>query len=395
MEVNARILEILNERQNKKNELLSEYATKNSEYKRRKQSKNEEPLIRQPFFRDADRIIHSKSFARYIDKTQVFFLVDNDHITHRVLHVQLVSKISRTIGRALGLNEDLLEAVALGHDIGHVPYGHLGEKILTEIGKEYGLPDFKHNIQSVRFLDTIEDKDLTIQVLDGILCHNGEILKQNLKPDRNFEWDTYDSKIKMIEAGKDPMPMTLEGCVVRVSDLIAYLGRDLQDALEVKLISDFTDIPEKCKQVFKHNCENDINWLVIETLIKDLINNSFGKDEISFSKDISECVEELQKFNYTNIYENEILSKEVPKIEHMYKYLFEHYYNDYVNNRKDSLIFKDLVDLSWVSKRYLENSNDAEIVRDFLAGMTDRYFEFAFNEITLPKRVKLRYEDIK
>src|SRR5665647_3230910 len=119
------------------------------------------PALRPPYYRDADRILHSKSFARFIDKTQVLFLVDNDHITHRVLHVQLVSKISRTIGKALRLNEDLLEAIALGHDIGHVPYGHRGETILSNIGKEYDLPDFKHNVQTVHFLDDIEDKDLT------------------------------------------------------------------------------------------------------------------------------------------------------------------------------------------------------------------------------------------
>ncbi len=115
---------------NSKELLYSPYATKNIQYKRRSQKKEEELLVRPPFFRDADRIMHSMAYARYIDKTQVFFLVDNDHITHRVLHVQLVSKIARTIGRALGLNEDLIEAISLGHDIGHVPYGHFGEKIL-------------------------------------------------------------------------------------------------------------------------------------------------------------------------------------------------------------------------------------------------------------------------
>jgi dGTPase len=130
MKIEGDILSKIEINTNSKESLYSPYATKNLDYKRRYQKKEEEPLIRQPFFRDADRIIHSKAYARYIDKTQVFFLVDNDHITHRVLHVQLVSKIARTIGRALRLNEDLIEAISLGHDIGHVPYGHLGEKIL-------------------------------------------------------------------------------------------------------------------------------------------------------------------------------------------------------------------------------------------------------------------------
>ncbi len=160
--------------------LLSPRATRNADYLRRSGRKREEPVIRPPFFRDADRIVHSKAYARYIDKTQVFYLVENDHITHRVLHVQLASKIGRTIGRALGLNEDLIEAIALGHDIGHVPYGHLGEKFLDELCTEHNIGGFRHNVQSVRFLDTVEDCDLTLQVLDGILCHNGEAHDRSL-----------------------------------------------------------------------------------------------------------------------------------------------------------------------------------------------------------------------
>lgn len=290
MEIELDILKEIEAHNKNKETLLSEYATKNVEFKRRKRYKPEEPTIRPPFYRDADRIIHSKSFSRYIDKTQVFFLVDNDHIIHRVLHVQLVSKISRAIGKALRLNEDLLEAIALGHDIGHVPYGHLGEEILSHICEENKLTVFKHNVQSVRFLDEIEDKDLTIQVLDGILCHNGEDIKNGLKPDRNIGWDLYESKIESINKKEDPMPMTLEGCVVRVSDLISYLGRDLEDAVEVKLFDkDLPEFPEDCKEFFcykpitSESSGNGINWLVIDTLIKDVINNSFWKDESNYS----------------------------------------------------------------------------------------------------------------
>jgi dGTPase len=173
----------------------SQNATKNNDSSRRKQ-KNEKDLLRSPFFRDADKIIQSKAYARYIDKTQVFFLVDNDHVTHRVLHVQLVSKIARTIGRALGLNEDLIEAISLGHDIGHVPYGHLGEEILSKLCEKNKIGVFLHNVQSIQFLDTIEDCNLTLQVLDGILCHDGEIHNQSLKPTGNADWDTFESKIK-------------------------------------------------------------------------------------------------------------------------------------------------------------------------------------------------------
>ena len=391
MEIEPDILKELEAHVKKKESLLSEYATKNDEFMRRKNDKLEMPAIRPPFYRDADRILHSKSFARYIDKTQAFFLVDNDHITHRVLHVQLVSKISRTIGKALRLNEDLLEAIALGHDIGHVPYGHQGETMLSNICKEYDLPAFKHNVQSVHFLDDIEDKDLTIQVLDGILCHNGEVLKAGLKPDRNLGWDSYDSKIKSINNGEDPMPMTLEGCVVRVSDLIAYLGRDLEDAIEVELIDNsLPGFPDGCKEFFGLGSENSrygVNWLIIDTLVKDIINNSFGKDEIVFSSEAHKYADECKKYNYKRIYKNDLLLKETTKIERMYKMIFNQYLADLCTDNTDSLIYKHMIKLDWVSKDYLSNSLPAEKVRDFLAGMTDRYFNNTFKQITYPQRV--------
>jgi len=394
MEIEHDILKEIEAHSKNKENLLSEYATKNSEFNRRRGDKPEEPVIRPPFYRDADRILHSKSFARYIDKTQVFFLVDNDHITHRVLHVQLVSKISRAIGKALRLNEDLLEAIALGHDIGHVPYGHQGESILSEICKRNELPKFKHNVQSVHFLDKIENKDLTIQVLDGILCHNGEVLKKGLKPDRKFEWSSYESKIESINYDGDPMPMTLEGCVVRVSDLIAYLGRDLEDAVEVELIDkNLPGFPEDCKDFFGYNSRtsknagNGINWLIIDTLIRDIINNSFGKDEISFSSEALSHIKECSKYNNENIYNNELLLKEKTKIERMYELMFDHYLSDLNSKNNASLIYKHMINLDWVSKDYLNNSLPAEKVRDFLAGMTDRYFESVFKETTNPKRV--------
>lgn len=394
MEIESDILKEIESYNKKKENCLSEYATKNDEFKRRKGTKPEEPIIRPPFYRDADRILHSKSFARYIDKTQVFFLVDNDHITHRVLHVQLVSKISRAIGKALRLNEDLLEAIALGHDIGHVPYGHQGESILSKICERNGLSKFKHNVQSVHFLDKIEDKDLTIQVLDGILCHNGEVLRNGLKPDRRFGWDSYESKIESINSDGDPMPMTLEGCVVRASDLIAYLGRDLEDAVEVKLIDkDLPDFPEDCKDFFGYNCKasersgNSINWLVIDTLIRDVINNSFEKDEIAFSPEALSHIKECKDYNYKYIYKNDLLLQEKGKIENMYDLMFNRYLSDLNSGNNDSLIYRHMINLDWVSKDYLNNSLPAEKVRDFLAGMTDRYFENVFKQITYPKRV--------
>lgn len=369
-------------------DLLSNFATKNKDGIRREQNFAED--IRTKFSRDADRIIHSKAYSRYIDKTQVFFLVDNDHITHRVLHVQLVSKIARTIGRSLRLNEDLIEAIAIGHDIGHPPFGHLGEEILSNLCEENNIGRFLHNVEGVRFLDDIERCNLTLQVLDGILCHNGEIFERCLKPNRNKDWKFFDNEIREILKGrKDYVPMTLEGCVVRMADVIAYLGRDIQDAIEVGLINrdDLNLISEECKERF--GIKNaDINANIVNTLIIDIIENSFGKDEISYSKEIYDCLKECKKFNYEKIYNNPKRLKERDKIEEMYRTLFEKFLYDLEHENKGSKIYEFVNEIKKINKAYIENSFNAEIVRDYIAGMTDRYFEDIFKEIVLPKRVK-------
>jgi dGTPase len=190
------------------------------------------------------------------------------------------------------------------------------------------------------------------------------------------------------------MPMTLEGCVVRVSDLIAYLGRDLEDAVEVKLIGkDLPGFPEDCKEFFGYDSRtsemsgNGINWQIIDTLIRDVINNSFGKDEIAFSSEALPHIKECKDYNYKYIYKNNLLLKEKTKIERMYELMFSHYLSDLNSENNDSLIYKHMINLDWVSRDYLSNSLPAEKVRDFLAGMTDRYFENVFKQITNPKRV--------
>jgi dGTPase len=296
---------------------LSEFACKSDDGKRRKQIYRED--IRAKYSRDADRIAHTHAYSRYIDKTQVFFLVDNDHITHRVLHVQLVSKIARTIGRALKLNEDLIEAISLGHDIGHVPFGHLGEKILSKLCEEHKLGRFLHNVQGVQFLDKIEDCDLTLQVLDGILCHNGEIHNQSLKPNTDKNWEKFDKEIRNIKKGKkDYVPMTLEGCVVRFADTIAYLGRDLQDAIEIGLLKDDSEVPQHCREMIGTKNDEIINALII-----DIVENSYGKNHISYSTEISKSVEEYKDFNKKNIYNNKKRLVEHGKIEGMYNALYK------------------------------------------------------------------------
>ncbi|WP_292518704.1 HD domain-containing protein [Methanoculleus sp.] len=377
---------------------LSPRATRNRDYIRRSGHKPEEPVIRPPFSRDADRIVHSKAYSRYIDKTQVFYLVENDHITHRVLHVQLVSKIGRTIGRPLGLNEDLIEAIALGHDIGHVPYGHLGERFLDDLCREHGSGGFQHNVQSVRFLDTLEDCDLTLQVLDGILCHNGEVHDQSLAVEGEAGWGSFAAKLERIEGGGDALPLTAEGCVVRIADSVSYLGRDLADALEVGVIGDddLAEFPENCTALFGITGREDfseINRRVLDVLIKDIVAMSYDADCIAFSPEASACVAAFKEFNMQHIYENPRLLHNREKIRFMFEFLFDRILEDIEEEREDSPVYEELICAPWVSGAYADTAAPAELARDFIAGMTDRYFEWVFQQTIFPKRTRSRYPD--
>jgi len=372
---------------------LCRFATLSRDGIRRSQQGQTE--YRQAFAQDADRILHSKAYTRYIDKTQVFYMVSNDHITHRVLHVQLVSKIGRTIGRFLRLNEDLIEAIALGHDIGHPPFGHDGEKVLATLCSEHGLPPFQHNVQSLMFLERLERRgqgwDLTLQTLDGILCHDGEIHSRFLKPVRNKDFAVLDLEVQ--DKSNNPelelLPMTLEGCVVRLCDTIAYVGRDIEDAIELKLIKR-TDLPPNCIKVL-----GDTNGTIVYHLVEDLITNSLAsgeggelsQDSIGFSPEVSDSLKELKEFNYQKIYMNPAIKKDFPKIQNCYRVLFETYVDDVQKQKKDSAIFKEK--LNTMAPDYLESQPAAVKVRDFIAGMTDDYFlkEAAFYGCSIPKKI--------
>ncbi|MDX1775612.1 MAG: HD domain-containing protein [Desulfobulbales bacterium] len=335
---------------------------------------------RQAFALDADRILHSKAYTRYIDKTQVFYMVDNDHITHRVLHVQLVSKIARTIGRFLRLNEDLIEAIGLGHDIGHPPFGHDGEKELADLCSEHGIPRFQHNIQSIQFLEKLERKgrgwNLTLQTLDGILCHDGEIHSRFLQPQRDKDFAEFDRELQTKSHNPDTQlsPMTLEGCVVRLCDTIAYIGRDIEDAIELELIKR-SDIPARCRNVL-----GDTNGTIVYNLVEDLITNSLApgssgelaRDAIGFSPEVSAGLKELKTFNYERIYMNPVIKRDFPKIRNCYRILFETYLDQVVKMETTSEIFTEMLDSK--EPYYVEKHAPAEIARDFIAGMTDDYF---------------------
>ncbi len=353
---------------------MSSAACKSTEAVRR--LPEEKRGYRQQFSLDADRILHSRAYTRYIDKTQVFSLVSNDHITHRVLHVQLVARIARTIGRFLHLNEDLIEAIALGHDIGHPPFGHDGESFLSALSVQHGLQPFQHNIQSVRFLDTLERKgkgwNLTLQVLDGILCHDGEVHSTTLSPAPIESFDEFDEKLraKENEPKKGLMPATLEGCVVRLADTVAYIGKDIEDAIILGII-ERSNIPENCRSLL-----GESNGTIVYNLVTDIITNSVTESVsapyVGFSDIISSALKELKTFNYKYIYLAPETKTKTPLIEQCYIGLF-HYYLGCLQDSPHSLPSEiDLMsDLNPPSR---EQYKPEERVRDFIAGMTDDYF---------------------
>jgi len=361
---------------------LSEHATRNTAAVRREEEELLTEGYRQAFSVDVDRILYSRAYARYIDKTQVFYLIRNDHITHRVLHVQLVSKISRTIGRLLGLNEDLIEAMALGHDIGHTPFGHDGERFLSELCVEHGIGAFLHNVQSVQFLDLVERKgrgwNLCLQTLDGILCHDGEVHNQVLapRPDKTFDRLAAEIAVKKGDPRAELTPMTLEGCVVRMADTVAYIGRDIEDAIRLGLIRR-TDIPAECVRILGNS-----NGTIVFNLVTDILKNSYAQGHVQFSPEISDALAQLKQFNLERIYLNPRMKPHAPVIRDLFRRLFEGYLDDFDHQRTESVIFKGF--LNGMSESYTRRHQPAEIIRDFIAGMTDQYFLSQFPEELRP-----------
>lgn len=384
--------DILNQRER---EYFSPLAALSYNAVRRRYDAKAENGYRQNFSVDADRILHSLAYTRYIDKTQVFSLIQNDHLTHRVLHVQLVSRIARTVGRYLGLNEDLIEAASMGHDLGHPPFGHDGEQILSELTHQNGAGYFHHNIQSIQLLERIEQKgrglNLSLQTLDAILCHNGEIHSTTIKPliDKYSQTSDpdkitfdktrvgFDHLDKSISAMKqvpksdnisicDTIPMTMEGCVVKASDTIAYIGRDIEDSIRLGLIKR-DDLPFECV----HHLGNT-NGTIVYNLVTDIIANSLREPYIAFSDEVSDALKALKIFNYERIYDNPAIKKHLKSVRQIYAHLFESFLNDLEIKNRESILYQNF--LHGLSENYGQIQSNAEIVRDFISGMTDSFF---------------------
>ena len=354
---------------------FSSYAAKNCEASRERETSHP---FRGPYSRDRDHILYSGSFRRYIGKTQVIYSAASfdEQLSNRSIHTLQVSQIARTIGKALRLNLDLIEAIALGHDLGHAPFGHDGEEILQEICQQKKIDVFFHNIHSLRIVDKLANAckgmNLTFQVRDGIISHDGEINEKYLKPDRDkteIDLINYCQK-KSLGGEMQIVPATLEGCVVRISDAISYVGQDFEDAIRIGILKK-EELPEGVKKDL-----GESNTDIINSLVTDIIINSYNRDEIVYSSNIAERVFELKQFNAEKIYKNPRLKAKKKKLRASFKYLFDKFLNDVSRGDEDSLVFKE-----WIFNRgknkgadYVNSNLPEQVAIDYIASMTDRYF---------------------
>lgn len=333
-------------------------------------------LIRPAFSRDTEKIVNIPAYNRYSDKTQVFSFVENDDICRRSLHVQLVNRVSLGIGKLLGLNTDLIEAIALGHDLGHTPFGHAGEHFLSACYHEHTGRWFNHNVHSVRVLDKLYKRNISLQVLDGVLCHNGEFEQQVLQTGNTKNFEELDALVEACMADEGVIatlrPSTLEGCVVRVSDMIAYLGKDRADALDMGIIGSL-DVFDSC--VIGTN-----NARIINNLTVDIISNSYGKDKIMMSEEVFKDLKTAKRQNYEKIYLKEGMIGETKNIvEEMFNEVYECLLQDLLSGNENSPVFlhhvkKLVAKSSTITKDSYLTEEPNQIIVDYIASMTDSYF---------------------
>ncbi len=329
---------------------------------------------RPPFVHDIDKIMHCPYYNRYTDKTQVFSLIRNDDITRRSLHVQLVSRIARTIGSALHLNLDLIEAIALGHDIGHPPFAHAGEVYLDELYRSYTGRRFSHNIHSVRVLDKIFPFNISLQTLSGIAGHNGEIELEEYWPEPIESFQQFDQILERCYQDKHQanllQPSTLEGTVMRIADIIAYLGKDRQDAARVGIIEE---------SAFDTTHIGTINAEIIHNLMVNLIENSYGKPYIKLDKAHFQALKTAKRENNTLIYRNAAKQAKLDTIVRpMMAEIYGQLLDDLTHRCTTSPIFTHHID--YVNQAHYPrpepylNTEPNQMVVDYIASMTDDYF---------------------
>lgn len=356
------------------------YAFRDENVVRRWKDHEEANLWRPTFVRDTERILHNPYYNRYSDKTQVLSAYRNDDISHRALHVQLVSRIARNIGRGLGLNTDLIEAISLGHDIGHTPFGHAGERFLNKIYHSHTGRYFNHNVQSVRVLDKLVRWNISLQVLDGILCHNGEMEMKEYRPVSLESFDEFDGRVEECytdkEANKRQIPSTLEGCVMRISDIIAYLGKDRQDAKKVGII--------RGEAIFSGDKIGKSNGEIINNMIVNIIENSYGKGYLCMDEEYFEALSRAKSENYERIYNNPLVDSVYHNIKPMFEAVYEELLCQAERKDENSLLFRHHMNYPPSNKRSFEEyvkEEPNQIVVDFISSMTDDYFLALYHEL--------------
>jgi len=379
---NPRDRELLTMLRDERENNLSPYAFKSKSGQGR--LTEEEPcIIRSPYERDTGRIIYSQAFRRLRHKTQVFFNPKNDHICSRIEHVIYVNYIATTIARALNLNIDLVQAISLGHDIGHAPFGHSGERALNECAKKYDSSlVFHHEMQSLRVADYLAGRNkgyksglnLTFEVRDGIVSHCGETYSEyRLTPCRDKKMED----LILLVRPADSMPATLEGCVVRIADKIAYVGRDIEDAARAGIL-EFEDIPPAIRSRLGQN-----NSQIINTLVADIVHHSLNKDEICLSDEAGEAMQELLKENVERIYRSDKIKRYEQRVSNTVEALFDALMAAIADpekaERSGNSVFNELVDFAKIFKN--EGQGDARIVMDYIAGMTDSFATRCYEKI--------------
>ena len=357
---------------------------KDDEYSERLLNRNED--VRGPYFRDQTAIIHSLPFRRLKHKAQVFFSPNNDHVCTRIEHALHVATVAATMAKGLNLNENMAYAIGLAHDLGHAPFGHAGESVLNQKVSDIG--GFNHEIHSLRVVDKLGNRgnslNLTYGVRDGIVCHCGEESNQQIYPRKN--------KINLTTiTDKTVFPSSYEGCVARMADRIAYLGRDLEDAIYGHFINE-NEVPPKIK-----NELGKTNGEIIDCLVVDVIKTSKKEGIVALSDDKYELLEELYNFNMDHIYEHYIIKRYKNYCEHIIEALFDYLLDIYnkwdfdLERYKESPALLDVRFGGYLSHResiYKEEKASAmSIVRDYIAGMTDSYALKCMKEISLPEEL--------
>jgi len=379
---NPRDQELLSLLRDSREKHLSPYAFKSKDSRGRRFP--EDPCtVRSDFERDTGRIIYSQAFRRLRHKTQVFFNPQNDHICSRIEHVIYVNYIATTISRALNLNLDLVQAIALGHDIGHSPFGHSGEKTLNECIKKID-PNlfFQHELQSLRVADILSERNgkkgeglnLSFEVRDGIVSHCGETYSEyKLFPDRKKPTDS----ILLRDNGHHRMPATLEGCVVRIADKIAYVGRDIEDAARAGIL-EFEDIPPAITSTL-----GSTNSQIIHRLVTDIIHNSLNRDAIILSDESGQAMEALLKENVRRIYQSEKVKKYEMRVKSTIEGIFEALMHAMSDPQKahssGNPIFAGLVEYGLLYPD--QTAPPVQIVTDYISGMTDPFANKCYESI--------------